>query len=294
MRRVVLTPHGVARGFTLIELVVVMVITVIMSVSLVVFFRPAIDSYFQSQYRDDLMQAADNAIMHMSMDVRAAVPNSVRTPNNQCFEFVPSVGGGRYRAGPDTVNDATCSGAGCSAWVDTSAATSSFDVLQHSGRDAQVGDWVVINNQNANDVYAGLNRSQITAVSTPAVTLGVRRFSINSLQVSPGYDGARYQVVSNNEQSVTYSCVGADGTLNANGNGKGELRRLIGTFNGTAPTTCPSSGYVVTRNVLSCNFVYDPNQGATQQSGFVWMQIEVARAGEKATLSMGAHVSNVP
>ncbi|MFD2452583.1 hypothetical protein [Ideonella paludis] len=50
----------------------------------------------------------------------------------------------------------------------------------------------------------------------------------------------------------------------------------------------------MTRNVLRCNFVYDPNQGATQQSGFVWMEIEVARAGEKANLSMGAHVSNVP
>jgi MSHA biogenesis protein MshO len=204
------------------------------------------------------------------------------------------VAGGRYRAGPDTVHDATCSGATCSAWVDTSAATTSFDVLQHSGRVAQVGDWVVINNQNANDVYAGTNRSQITALSTPAANLGVGRFTINSLQVSPGYDGARYQLVSNNEQSVIYSCVGADGTMDANGNGKGQLRRLIGPFSATAPTTCTNSGYIVTRNVLSCNFVYDPNQGATQQSGFVWMQIEVARAGEKANLSMGAHVSNVP
>ncbi|MFD2452585.1 hypothetical protein [Ideonella paludis] len=156
----------------MIELIVVMVITVIMSVSLVVFFRPAIDGYFLSQTRDDLMQAADNAIMHMANDVRAAVPNSVRTPNNQCFELVPTVAGGRYRAGPDTVNDAACTGAGCSAWVDTSAATTTFDVLQHSGRDAQVGDWVVINNQNANDVHAGSNRSQITAVSTPAAALG--------------------------------------------------------------------------------------------------------------------------
>ena len=169
-----------AHGFTLIELIVVMVITVIMAASLVVFFKPAIDGYFVSQTRDDLMQAADNALMHMSKDVQSAVPNSVRTANSQCFELVPSVAGGRYRAGPDTVNDApllqpdgTCTAAGCSAWVDTSAATTRFDVLQHSGRDAKIGDWVVINNQNANDVHAGLNRSQITAVETPAAGLGV-------------------------------------------------------------------------------------------------------------------------
>ena len=84
-----------------------------MSVSLVVFFRPAIDGYFLSQTRDDLMQAADNALMHMTKDVQSAVPNSIRTPNNQCFELAPSAGGGRYRAAPDTVHDATCSGAGC-------------------------------------------------------------------------------------------------------------------------------------------------------------------------------------
>ncbi|MDZ7811915.1 MAG: type II secretion system protein [Ideonella sp.] len=282
------------RGFTLIELIVVMVITVIMSVSLVVFFRPAIDSYFQSQTRDDLMQTADLAIMHMSKDVRSAVPNSVRSPSSQCFELVPSFGGGRYRTGPDTVNDATCSGAGCSAWVDTSTTTTSFDVLQHSGNPAAIGAWVVINNQNTNDVYEGANRSQITAVNVPPSSLGVRRYTINGLQISPGYDGGRYQLVYNGEQSVFYSCVGADGTMDANGNGKGTLRRAVNAFSAAVPSSCPTTGTTVVRNVLSCNFIYNPNQGATQQSGFVWMQIEVARAGETATLSMGAHVSNVP
>jgi MSHA biogenesis protein MshO len=51
---------------------------------------------------------------------------------------------------------------------------------------------------------------------------------------------------------------------------------------------------VVASQVRSCNFVYDPNQGATQQSGFVWIDIELARAGEALHLSMGAHVSNAP
>ena len=36
------------------------------------------------------------------------------------------------------------------------------------------------------------------------------------------------------------------------------------------------------------------NQGATQQSGFVSLQIELTRNNETASLVLGAHVSNVP
>ena len=51
---------------------------------------------------------------------------------------------------------------------------------------------------------------------------------------------------------------------------------------------------VLATRVKSCRFVYDPNQGATQQSGFVWMQLELARAGETAHMAVGAHVANGP
>ena len=51
---------------------------------------------------------------------------------------------------------------------------------------------------------------------------------------------------------------------------------------------------VLATRVRSCSFVYDPNQGATQQNGFVWMELELARNAEAAHLTMGAHVANGP
>ncbi len=51
---------------------------------------------------------------------------------------------------------------------------------------------------------------------------------------------------------------------------------------------------VLATNVRSCTFVYDPNQGATQQSGFLWLNLELTRNNETASLAMGAHVMNVP
>jgi MSHA biogenesis protein MshO len=285
-------------GFTLVELVMVIAITGVLAAALVVFVMPAMGLYQASRDRGELLHEADSALVLMVRDVRRAVPNSIRIVGDQCVELVPAHGGGRYRAGPDTENDSgpSCTpGADCAAWVDTSAATTVFDVLAASGQAAAVGDHVVINNQNSNDVYEGSNRALVTAVSTPAATFGTQRVTIGSLQVSPGYDGGRFLLVPASRQAVFFSCVGADGTLDADGNGRGTLRmsQAYG-FNAAVPSSCPSGGAVLAERVRSCHFVYDPNQGATQQSGFVWLDIELARGGETAHLSMGAHVSNVP
>ncbi|TDM09472.1 MAG: hypothetical protein C4K60_09470 [Ideonella sp. MAG2] len=83
-------------GFTLVELIVVMVITAIMAASLVVFVRPAVDSYIRVQTREELVQVADNAVTQITSDLRTAIPNSVRSITSQCVELVPSVGGGRF------------------------------------------------------------------------------------------------------------------------------------------------------------------------------------------------------
>ena len=75
------------------------------------------------------------------------------------------------------------------------------------------------------------------------------------------------------------------------------LVRLMGYgYNAGYPAGCPSvnSGHVLASHVLSCQFVHDPNQGATQQNGFVWLQLVLARSGERTTLAFGAHVDNAP
>ena len=289
-----------SRGFTLIELVMVIVIGAVMAATLVVFFKPAIDAYLASRARADLTDQADTALRRMVRDVRLAVPNSIRTPGAACFELVPSSGGGRYRTGPDTVNDAgpNCTpGAGCSAPLDTAQATTVFDVLTPLAATPAPGDWVVVGNQSPNDVYGGVNRAAITAVSTPVAAYGRHRLTVASTQFPLGYDGARFTVVPNAQRAVFYVCSGADGTLDAQGNGKGTLYRVMNYgFNAAYPTSCvpTAAADVLATRVRSCNFVYDPNQGATQQSGFVWIQLELARGGEAAHLAMGAHVANGP
>lgn len=299
--------HMRQHGVTLVELILVIMIGAIVATSVSLFIKPAIDAYTGTRLRADMSDQADTSLRRMLRDVRRAVPNSIRVPSDQCFELVPVVSGGRYRMAPDNVNDAvscnpqptppTAPPSTCSAWVDTSQTTMAFDTLSVMSVTPSTGDWVVINNQNGNDVYTGANRSAISAVTTPSPSSqGYKRITMSTLQVSPGYAGGRFLTVSNSEQSVFYICSGADGTLNSNGDGKGTLYRLVRSFTSAYPTSCPSTAGAVAlaTKVKSCSFIYDPNQGATQQSGFLWMDLEIARNNETAHMAVGAHVMNVP
>ena len=279
-----------AAGFTLVEMIVTLVLFGIMAATLTIFFKPALDTWLAVRSRSALAAEADNSLRRMLQDVRVAVPNSIRTPASNCFELVPTSGGGRYRMGTDTV----VAGA---AVVDPASATTSFDVLSPLASLPAVGDWVVVDNQNPGDVYSGANRSAITAVSTPAAALGRHRLAINALQFPLGYDGGRFALVSQAQQAVFYVCSGAASTLDANGDAPGVLVRLKAYgFNASAPTACPATtgGDVLATGLKSCRFLYNANQGATQQSGFLSIQIELTRNNETASLVLGAHVDKMP
>jgi len=277
-----------ARGFTLVELVMVIAITGILAGTITVFFKTSIDSYFDTRRRADLTDIADTALRRMTKDIRSAVPNSVRSVSSSCFQLVPTITGGRYRMASDTANDTSplpCApSATCSAPLDVTQATTVFDVLSPMTTVPATNDWVVIDNQNAGDVYAGTNRAQISATpTTPRGSDGLHRIAIASTQFPSGYDGGRFVVVPNAEQTVFYSCVG------------NTLYRTVAAFNANQATTCAAiTGAVVATDVASCAFVYDPNQGGTQQSGFVWMRLELSRSGESVALAHGVHVDNVP
>lgn len=277
------------RGFTLVELVVVIMITGIMAGSIAVFFVPAINTYFDARRRAEMTDTADTALRRMARDVRRAVPNSIRIVGGTCFELVPTTAGGLYRraADIDTAGEDP---------LDIAQPDVSFDVLSQLSATPAAGDFVVIGNQNGNDVYAGTNRGTVgawAAATTPA-ELATREGRITltaATQFPAGYDGGRFQVVAAGEASVFYVC---SGTGVAGGNGTGQLRRLVRAFNAAAPVACPPGGELLASGVSACTFVYSANPSATQGAGFLSMRLELTAGGEIMALSSGAHVSNVP
>lgn len=288
------------RGFTLVEMILVILIGGVIAATLTVFARPALEAYLATRSRADLVAQADLALRRLTRDLRAGVPNAIRIPAASCIELLPASTGGRYRAGPDTQADASpgCSpAANCAARLDTTQSTSSFDVLGPLPALPAVGDQVVVGNQSPEQVYGGSNRASITALSTPAASQGSLRISIAATQFPNGYDGGRFLVVPAAQGPVFYVCEGADGSVDGDGNARGRLLRLAGYgYQAAYPSSCPNAaaGDVLATQVASCQFVYNPSQGATQQHGHVWLQLQLRRRGETVTLAHGAHVDNAP
>lgn len=287
------------RGFSLVELILVIVVLGVLAGVVTVFVRPAVQGFIAQRHRSELQSAAQGALQAMQRDIRSAVPNSIRTPSDQCFELVPTIGGGRYRMAADTVNDpASCAtAASCSAPLDPSSTTERFDVLGPLNGSAAVNDFVVVGNQNGNEVYgSGINRSAITATNeamgNPA--FGSQRIAIAPIQFPNGGFGGRFQVVPASEQAVFYICSGAG--LDAAGNGTGQLlRRRAYGFNANYPGACPAAAAgdaVLATRVSACSFEY--SQAALTEYGLMGLRLELSRDGETVSLQLGAMVANIP
>lgn len=262
-------------GFTLVEMIIVIVITSIISAVVAVFIRAPVEGYFDSARRAKLTDIADTALRRASRDLRLALPNSVRV-SGSAVEFLETRTGGRYRAESD--------GGGAANILDFSTADGSFEVLGSLNPVPIAGDLVAVYNLGIADAdaYAGDNTSSITGVAGNTISINAKRFPFES-------PANRFQVVSG---PVSYVCAGAG--LDASGSGTGTLRRYWG-YGITAGQNVPPAGgsnALLANRVSSCSFVY--TQGVTARSGLVTMQLQITENNESVSLYHEVHVPNVP
>lgn len=77
-----------SQGFTLIELVVVLVVSGILAVGTVAFISRTVESLDATSTRNQLASAGRTAIDRMSLELHNALPNSIRV-SGSCLEFIP-------------------------------------------------------------------------------------------------------------------------------------------------------------------------------------------------------------
>jgi len=269
-------------GFSLVELIVVIVLIGIIGGVLSLQLAPAIRAYLAVAERAALTHQADTALRRIVGDVRRAVPNSLRLGSNQCLELVPSSDGGRYRNDQDYQNSAPPA-----AFLDDTAVRHVFDVLTPFSKEPVPGDAIVIGNQEPADVHSGVNVAVVdTVAAPPEARMGERRITLQAaqgLRVPEGYTGARFMVVPAAERTLSYVC------------SDGNLYRIAHTTPSLAPRcTVPANAPLLASGVTGCDFVYSANQGATQESGFVQLNLTLSGKEEAVSLTLGAHVDNVP
>lgn len=287
-------------GFTLVEMIIVIVITGIIGSMVAVFIRAPVQGYVDSARRAEMSDIADTALRRIGRDVRTAVPNSLRLPtpaDSTYFEFMPTRDGGRYR-----VNAMGGSGA-CGADgdnLDFTVADPCFEIVGKPITFALHDQIVVGSTQpDGNLPYLAVNAASGVRRDIPAAGVGTDRAFVRvtptvKLPDSAELEGQRFSVVPGDQQAVTYACTGALLALDANGNGQGALTRFQGYgFNAVqvAPAALGVAGSILAGNVSDCHFAYTTNNA---NNSLLSVRITITRGGESVNLYHEIHVNNIP
>ncbi len=291
-----------AAGFTLVELVAVMVVSAILSIVVWRNLSAPLRGFADLGRRAELVATANLAAQRMARELRLALPNSVRiNGDGTTLEFMLTAGTGRYRLQPDPANAA-------SDPLDLNLLTDSFDVLgswplpanvQTDGGGSAacikgVSDCVVIyNTGNPQDctaqpagtrtnAWCGDNLAAISKFDAAGGMLMVDR----SDQPAPwptGSPGQRFYVV---DMPVSFVCRG------------GELLRHAGyPIEAVQPEPPASPGIPLASRVSACSFSYEP--GSATRAGLVVIRLTVSAqnldgASEPLTILEQVHIPNSP
>jgi MSHA biogenesis protein MshO len=282
------------RGFTLIEMVVVIAITALVAGFIGSFVTRPMEIYNDVSLRGELVAAAESALRRMAREVRASLPNSVRiAAGGTVLELFHVADGARYRAEGGGAHTAASD-------VIDFAGDASFNVLGRLrelpfsyGTPLAAGHRLAVYTTGSSvwsDAATGADPGTVTPAAT-SITIADDGDE-DQLALSSSFRFAlaspqkRVYVV---DGPLTYLCDAGAGTL----------MRYAGyapaaaqpTDPGAAPLSSASAALLVDR-VSSCTFTYTP--GTPQRAGLVTIALTLSRLGEQVHLLEQVHVLNVP
>lgn len=277
-------------GFSMIELVVVIIIMGILALIVPTIIQGPMRAYVQVQQRADLAAVAETALQRMTREMRLALPNSIRISSGNAVEFLRTLDGGRYRAQPAPGPAGNV--------LSFTAQTGVFDFLGPLNNLARIDatgavtgqsdcfnntvDCLVIFNtgQAGANAWQGDNVAAITAVGA-----GTLSFNMAPLTHFP-YQSPRqrFYIV---DTPVSFICDTATGRI---------TRYSEYTFGAVQPTVAapPAGGNLLVDNISACSFSYDP--GSATRAGLVTLSITITQPGlgEQVSLMQQVHVPNQP
>ena len=283
-------PH-VARGFTLIELVITITVGSIVVAFMALFIVMPMNAYSTQTQQAALVDAADSALRFMARDLRSALPNSVRVTSGgtvTALELLATADGARYQDGGPVSNPALA--------LDFTAADGAFATTvpftQLTLPWTSSSYYLSIYNVGV----PGANAYQMTNVITPAgttITIAAgATANQNLVTLSPAFQfafgspGKRVYLVSG---PVSYLCDTAAATLT----------RYSGyTIAGAQPASAAAlsaagaTAALVAANVASCQFTL--TTGTAERNALATLTLQISQNGQSVQLLNEVQVVNAP
>ena len=245
------------KGFTLVELVIVITLLGIISLVTVGFISSSMQGYADLKRRDQLSAAARVAVERMAREVRNALPNSIRVDGTgTCLEFVPAVAASRYLSVP------------------TASAATSFDSVAYavepefvSGRvavypiDSNVSDEAHADNPiykpDSNSIVSPILAAGLTLAPNPTPASGAVTVTFlggAAHQFPSDSPSARYFII---DEPVSFCLVGTDLFRFQGANGSAY------TFSVTQPSAATLSALSEPSKALLASDVVSPSGSQT-------------------------------
>jgi MSHA biogenesis protein MshO len=284
-------PTSIARGFTLVELVITITVASIVVAFMALFIVMPMNAYSTQTQQAALVDAADSALRFMARDLRSALPNSVRVTSSgtvTALELLATADGARYQDGGPLSNPALALDF---TTADTAFATT-VPFTQLTLPWSSNSYYLSIYNVGV----PGANAYQMTNVITPAgttITIAAgATANQNLVTLNPGFQfafgspGKRVYLVSG---PVSYLC----------DTGAGMLTRYSGYSIASAqPVSAATLGAagaaaaLVAGNVGNCQFTLA--SGTAQRNALATLTLTITQNGQSVQLLNEVQVVNAP
>jgi MSHA biogenesis protein MshO len=293
------TATRLARGFTLIELVITIAVGSVVVAFMAMFIVTPMTIYTSQTRRATLVDAADSALRFIGRDLRAALPNSVRVNTSgsvTALELLATADGARYQDSGPLSNPAlaldftaldgafattvpftqvpTLSATGTLPWTSNAYYLAIYNVDVPGANAYEAGSKVITTAGTTITISAGATTNQNLVTLSPP------------FQFAYGSPGQRVFLVSG---PVSYLCDTVAATLTRY---SGYTIASTQATSAAALNAAGASSALVASNVAGCAFVLSP--GTAQRNALATLTLQITQSGESVQLLHEVNVVNAP
>ncbi|HSZ08824.1 MAG TPA: prepilin-type N-terminal cleavage/methylation domain-containing protein [Steroidobacteraceae bacterium] len=289
------TATRIARGFTLVELVITIAVSSVVVAFMAMFIVTPMTIYTAQTRRAMLVDEADSALRFIGRDLRAALPNSVRVTASgsvTALELLATADGARYQNSGPLSNPALA--------LDLTAADGAFATTvpftQLTLPWTSSAYYLAIYNVGVPGADAYQTPPPTPNVITPAgttITISAgATANQNLVTLSPAFQfafgspGQRVFLVSG---PVSYLCDTAAATLTRY---SGYTIASAQPASAAALNAAGATAALVAGNVAGCQFVL--SAGTAQRNGLATLTLQITQSGESVQLLHQVNVVNAP